>query len=118
VNFCSVFTIVSKSQAHLPNSSHVEEEDKFMKEGFSVEWVSLPIYDFYPDKEDLLKERSFVVNTENFIEENNNYYMFDVSPKFVGFNLEVEEISLVDFLKVDNIYQVFLMMVALINFMW
>ena len=50
-----------------------------------------------------MKEVSFVVNTENFIEENNNYYMFDESPKFVGFNLEVEEISLVDFLRIDNI---------------
>jgi hypothetical protein len=119
VNFCSVLTIVSKSQAHLPNPSHVdrEEEDKFIKEDFSVEWFSPPIYDFYPDEEDLL-EGIFVVNTENFIEENNNYYVFDESPKFLGFNLEIEEISLVDFLKVDNIYQVLLMMVVLISFMW
>ena len=29
--------------------------------------------------------------------------MFDESPKFDGFNLEVEEIGLVDFLGLDNI---------------
>jgi hypothetical protein len=27
-------TIVSKSQAHLPNSSYVEEDDKFIEEDF------------------------------------------------------------------------------------
>jgi hypothetical protein len=96
-------TIVSKSQAHLSTPSHVEEEDKFIEEDFSVDWVSPPIYDIYPDEEDLLKEVSFVVNTENFIEENNNYDVFDESLKFEGFNLEVEEIGLVDFLGVDNI---------------
>jgi hypothetical protein len=96
-------TIVSKSQAHLPNLSHVKEEDKFIEEDFSVDWVSPLIYDIYPDEDDLLKEVSFVVNTENFIEENNNYDVFDESHKFEGFNLEVEEIDLVDFLGVDNI---------------
>jgi hypothetical protein len=30
-----------------------------------------------------------VVNTKNFIKENNNYDIFDESPKFEGFNLEV-----------------------------
>jgi hypothetical protein len=44
-----------------------------------------------------------MVNTENFIEENNNCDVFDESPRFEGFNSEVEEISLVDFLGVDNI---------------
>jgi hypothetical protein len=81
----------------------MKEEDKFIEEDFSVDWVSPPIYDIYPDEEDLLKEVSFVVNTENFIEENNNYDVFDESHKFEGFNLEVEEIGLVDFLGVDNI---------------
>jgi hypothetical protein len=60
----------------------VEEEDKFIEEYFfSVDWVSPLIYDIYPDEEDLLKV-SFVVNTENFTEENNNYDVFDESPKF------------------------------------
>ena len=71
--------------------------------GFRVElpkiydWVLPPIYDIYPNEDDLLKEISFVVNIENFIEENNNYDVFDESLKFEGFNLEVEEINLVDF---------------------
>jgi hypothetical protein len=80
----------------------VEEEDKYIEEDFSVDWVSPLIYDIYPNEEDL-KEVSFVVNTENFIEENNSYDVLDESPKFEGFNLEVEEIGLVDFLGVDNI---------------
>jgi hypothetical protein len=80
----------------------VEEEDKYIEEDFFVDWVSPPIYDIYPDEEDL-KQVSFVVNTENLIEENNSYDVLDESPKFEGFNLEVEEISLVDFLGVDNI---------------
>jgi hypothetical protein len=78
-------TVVSKSQAHLPNPSHVEEVDKYIEEDFSVDWVSPPIYDIYPDEEGL--EVSFVVNTENFIEENNSYDVLDESPKFEGFNL-------------------------------
>jgi hypothetical protein len=61
------------------------------------------IYDIYSNEDDLLKKVSFVVNNENFIEENNNYDVFDESPKFDRFNLEVEEIGLVDFLGVDNI---------------
>ena len=81
----------------------MEEEDKFIEEDFSVDWVSPPIYDIYPDEDDLLKEVSFMVNTENIIEETNNYDVFDENPKFEGFNLEVEEIGLVDFLEVDNI---------------
>jgi hypothetical protein len=53
------------------------------------DWVPSLIYDIYPNEEDLLKEVSFVVNTKNFIKENNNYDIFDESPKFEGFNLEV-----------------------------
>ena len=44
-----------------------------------------------------------MVNTDNFIEENNSYNVLDESPKFEGFNSEVEEIDIVDFLGVDNI---------------
>ena len=36
-------TIVSKSQAHLPNSYYVEKEDEFIEEDFSVDWASPPI---------------------------------------------------------------------------
>ena len=61
-------TIVSKSQTYLPNLSHVEEEDKFVEEDFSVDWLYPLINDIYSNEDDLLKEGSFVVNTENFIE--------------------------------------------------
>ena len=68
----------------------MEEVDKYIEGDFFVDWVSPPIYDIYPDEEDL--EVSFEVNTENFIEENNSYDVLDESPKFEGFNLGVEEI--------------------------
>ena len=81
----------------------MEKKNRFIKKDFSVDWVSPLIYDIYSNEDDLLKEVSFVVNTENFIEENNNYDVFDESHKFEGFNLEVEEIGLMDFLGADNI---------------
>jgi hypothetical protein len=58
----------------------VDEEDEFIEEDFSIHWVSLPIYDIYPDENDFLKEVSFVVDTRKFIEENNDYHVFDESP--------------------------------------
>jgi hypothetical protein len=50
-----------------------------------VDWVSPPIYDVYPGEEDLLNEVSFVVDTLKFIEENNDYHVFDESPHNEGF---------------------------------
>jgi len=94
--------LFSKSQAHLPNSSYVEEEDKFIEEDFSVDWVSPSIYDFYPDEDNLLKEVSFVVDVIKFIEGNSNCHVFDESPHNEGFQLSNEKISYVDFLGVKN----------------
>jgi hypothetical protein len=48
------------------------EEDEFIEEDFSVDWVSPPIYDIYHDEDDLLKEVSFMVDAIKFIEENND----------------------------------------------
>lgn len=95
-------TIVSKSQAHLPNPSYVEENDQFIEEDFFVDWVSPPIYDIYPDEEDLLNEVNFVVDAVKFIEENNDYHVFNESPHNEGFQLSNEEISYIDFLRIEN----------------
>jgi hypothetical protein len=46
-----------------------------------VNWNSPPIYDIYHDEEGLLKDVSFVVNAIKFIEENNDYHVFDESPR-------------------------------------
>jgi hypothetical protein len=72
----------------------VEEEDKFIEEDFSVDWVSPPIYDIYPDKDDLLNEVNFVVDAIKFIEENNDYHVFDESPHNERFQLSKEEIRI------------------------
>lgn len=44
---CPALTIVSKLKIYLPNPSQVLEEDKSIKDNFSVDWVSPPIYDIY-----------------------------------------------------------------------
>jgi len=49
-----------------------------------------------------LKDVSFVVDAVKFIEENNDYYVFDESLHNQGFQLSNEEISYVDFLGIEN----------------
>jgi hypothetical protein len=49
-----------------------------------------------------LKDVSFVVNAIKFIEENNDYHMFDESLHNERFQLSNEEISNVDFLGIEN----------------
>jgi hypothetical protein len=49
-----------------------------------------------------LKEVSFVGDAIKFIEENNDYHVFDESPHNEGFQLSNEEISYVDFLGIEN----------------
>jgi hypothetical protein len=49
-----------------------------------------------------LKEVSFVVDAIKFIEENNDYHVFDESPHNERFQLSNEEISYVDFLGIEN----------------
>jgi hypothetical protein len=80
----------------------VEEEDKFIEEDFSVDWVSPLIYDIHPNEEDLINGVSFVVDAIKFIKEKNSYHVFDESPHNEGFQLSNEEISYVDFLGTKN----------------
>jgi hypothetical protein len=49
-----------------------------------------------------LKDVSFVVNAIEFIEENNDYHVFDESLYNEIFQLSNEEISNVDFLGIEN----------------
>jgi hypothetical protein len=49
-----------------------------------------------------LKDVSFVVNAIKFIEENNDYHVFDESLHNERFQLSNEEISNVDFLGIEN----------------
>jgi hypothetical protein len=80
----------------------VEHEDvENPSQGF-VDWNSPPIYDVYHEEEDLLKEVSFVGDAIKFIEEKNDYHVFDESPHNEGFQLSNEEISYVDFLGIEN----------------
>jgi hypothetical protein len=63
----TTLTVISKSQAHLPNPSHVEKEDKIIEEDFSVDLVSPPIYDIHPNEEDLLEEVNLFIDTVKFV---------------------------------------------------
>jgi hypothetical protein len=90
------------------------QDEKFVDEEFQyeedvedpcqyfVDWNSPPIYDIYHDEKDLLKEVSFVVDAIKFIEENNDYHVFDESPYNERFQFSNEEISYVDFLGIEN----------------
>jgi hypothetical protein len=79
----TALTVVSKFQVYLPNPSHVEDEDEIIEEYFSVDWVPPPIYDIYPDENDLLEEINLFLDTIKIIEENDVHFVFDESPKRV-----------------------------------
>jgi len=49
-----------------------------------------------------LNEVSFLVNAIKFIEENNDYHVFDESPHNEGFQLSNEENSYVDFIAIER----------------
>jgi hypothetical protein len=73
--------IVSKSQALLPNPSYVKEEDEIIEKKIYVDWISQPIYDIYPNKEDLLDGVTLFLNNIKIVEENDVQHVFDESPK-------------------------------------
>jgi hypothetical protein len=73
--------VVSKLQAHLPDPSYVEKEDKFVERDSSVDRDASPIHDILPDEEGLLKKVSFSVDIVKILEENYAHHVFDKSPK-------------------------------------
>jgi hypothetical protein len=82
------------------DSLSYDQEKKFV---IGLDWVSPTICDdIYPDKDDLLNEVSFLVDEIEFIEENNDYHVFDESPHNKGFQLSNEEISNVDFIGIER----------------
>jgi len=93
------------------------EEDKFIEEDFSVDWVSPLIYDIHPNEEDLINGVSFVVDAIKFIKEKNSYHVFDESPHNEGFQLSNEEIMISLELKI--FYQILLVIIwMLISACW
>jgi hypothetical protein len=77
--------------------------DQEKKSVVDLDWVS-PIIcdDIYPDEDDLLNEVSSLVDEIKFIEENNDYHVFDESPHNEGFQWSNEEISYVDFIGIER----------------
>jgi len=68
-----------------------------------LDWVSPTICDdIYPDEENLLNKVSFLVDEIKFIEENNDYHVFDESLHNEILQLSNEEISYVDFIGIER----------------
>jgi hypothetical protein len=80
----------------------VEEEDEFIEEDYSVDWIFPPIYDIYPSEEDLLDEVYLFLDTINIVEENDVHDVFDESLKSEISQWGLGKINCVDFLGIEN----------------
>jgi hypothetical protein len=82
------------------DSLSYDQEKKFVVD---LDWISLIICDdIYPDEEHLLNEVSLLVDEIKFIEENNDYHVFDESPHNEEFQWSNKEISYVDFIGIER----------------
>jgi hypothetical protein len=59
----------------------VEKEDEIIEQDFSIDLVFPPIYDIYPDEENLLEEVILFIDTIKIVEDNDIYRVFDKSSK-------------------------------------
>ena len=86
----------------------MEEEDEFIEENFSVDWASPPIYDIYPNEEDLLEEVNLFFDTIKIVEENDVHRVFDESPRVKYPNGVLRKLIMLIFLGLKIIFQLFL----------
>jgi hypothetical protein len=84
---------VPREAAEIIHQSIVEEEDYFIAEYYSVDWTSPPIYDIYPDDEELLEKVNLL----------DTHHVFDKSLEDKAFDLSIAPINHVDFIGVDVI---------------
>jgi hypothetical protein len=75
---------------------------KLIDEDLSVHWASPPIYDIYPDEEDLLEEVNLVIDTINIVEGNDVHLVSEESPKSEISQWGLEKINYVDFLGIKT----------------
>jgi hypothetical protein len=75
---------------------------KLIDEDLSVDRASPPIYDIYPDEEDLLEEVNLVLDTINIVEGNDADLVFEESPKSEISQWGLEKINYVDFLGIKT----------------
>jgi hypothetical protein len=79
-----IYDIDIKDEYLMGNSLSYDQEKKSVVD---LDWISPTIYDdIYPDEDDLLNEVSFLVDAIKFIEENNDYHVFDESSHNEGFS--------------------------------
>ena len=72
------------------SQSVVKEEDGFIVKYCSVDWISPPIYDIYPDEEKSLEKVNLL----------DMHHVLDKSPEDKAFDLRVAPINYVDFIGV------------------
>jgi hypothetical protein len=84
---------VPREAAKIMHQSVVDEEDGFIAEYCSVDWISPPIYDIYPNEEELLEKVNLL----------DTHHVFDKSPEDKAFDLSVAPINYIDFIGVDAI---------------
>jgi hypothetical protein len=95
-----IYDIDIKDEDLVRDSLSFDQEKKSLVD---LDWVSPTIYDdIYPYEEDLLNEVSFLVDAISFIKENNDYHVFDESPRNEGFQLSNEEINYIDFIGIER----------------
>jgi hypothetical protein len=79
---------VPREAVEIMHQSVVEEEDDFIGEYCSVDWTSPPIYDIYPDEEELLEKVNLL----------DTHHVFDKSLEDKAFDLSVAPINYVNFI--------------------
>jgi hypothetical protein len=80
---------------------------KLIDEDLLIDWASPPIYDIYPNEEDLLEKVNLVLDTINIVEGNDVHLVFEESPKSEIYQWDLEKINYVDFLGIETFLSTF-----------
>jgi hypothetical protein len=75
---------------------------KLIDENLLVDWASPPIYDIYPDEEDLLEEVNLVLDTITIVEGNDVHLVSKKSPKSEISQWGLQKINYVDFPGIET----------------
>jgi hypothetical protein len=81
---------------------------KLIDEDLLVDWASPPIYDIYPDEDDLLEEVNLVIDTINIVEGNDVHLVSEKSPKSEISQWGLEKLIMLILLGSKLFYQLFL----------
>jgi hypothetical protein len=80
---------------------------KLIDEDLSIDWASPPIYDIYPDEEELLEEVNLFLDTINIVKGNAVRLVFEEIPKSEISQWGLKKINYVDFLEIETFLTTF-----------